>query len=246
MLDLNCDLGEIEESWFLGTDKELLNYIDSANISCGAHAGSSRLIEETVALAIYKDVNIGAHPSFQDKLNFGRKVHFLTPDQITDLCMTQINFLKNICKKYDTNLNHVKPHGALYNLAAGDPDVSRAICNAILEIDANLVLYGLAGSKTELITKEMGINFCGEIFADRAYLPGGGLMPRNQSGAVIEKSENCLNQIKNWVETGKMVSDDGSLVSVKGQTICVHGDNPAALEIAKVLKEYLITLPKSH
>lgn len=214
-MTLNCDLGE-----GIGNDAALMPYIDEANIACGFHAGDAFTMRETVALCIRHGVKMGAHPSYLDRENFGRKEIELSPEEIYLLVKKQIEILNQIVKTAGGTLNHVKPHGALYNTSAKNPDVAKAIAKAVKDIDPSLILFGLKGSLSIEVAQTMGLKTADEAFADRRYESDGSLTPRSQPGACFTEIQDVLDQV------GK----------IKADTWCIHGDGPYALEFAKALK----------
>jgi UPF0271 protein len=216
-MQINCDLGE-----GIGNDAELMPYIDEANIACGFHAGDAFTMRETVALCIPHGVKIGAHPSYLDRENFGRKDIELSSDEIYLLVKKQVETLKKIADQAGAKLNHVKPHGALYNTSAKNPEVAKAIAKAVKDIDPGLILFGLKNSHSIAAGKEIGLKTAEEAFADRRYESDGSLTPRNQPGACFESVAQVLAQVE----------------KIKADTWCIHGDGPHALEFAKALQEF--------
>lgn len=213
-MTLNCDLGE-----GIGIDAALMPYIDEANIACGFHAGDAFTMRETVALCMRHSVKMGAHPSYLDRENFGRKEIELSPEEIYLLVKKQIEILNQIVKTAGGTLNHVKPHGALYNTSAKNPEVAKAIAKAVKDVDAGLVLFGLKGSLSIEVAHEMGLKTADEAFADRSYESDGSLTPRSQPGACFTEIQDVLDQVQ----------------KIKADTWCIHGDGPQALEFAKAL-----------
>ena len=221
-IDLNCDLGE-----GIGNDEEIMSFITSANIACGFHAGDENTMRETIRLAKKYNVNIGAHPSWEDRENFGRKEMNLSAEEAEKIVLYQINLLNEIAKEENLTLTHVKPHGALYNQAARDIDLARAIANAIISVGLDLCLVGLAGSRLIEAGVEVGLRVAREGFPDRRYNLDGSLMPRNVSGAVIESPDEVANHALQLIQNGKL------------DTLCLHGDHPSAVENAKILRSVL-------
>ena len=213
-MKVNCDLGE-----GIGNDAALMPYIDEANIACGFHAGDAFTMRETVALCIRHGVKIGAHPSYLDRENFGRKEIELSPEEIYLLVKKQIETLNQIVKTAGGTLNHVKPHGALYNTSAKNEAVAKAIAKAVKDIDPSLILFGLKGSLSIEVAREMGLKTAEEAFADRSYESDGSLTPRSQPGACFTEIQDVLDQVQ----------------KMKADTWCIHGDGPHALEFAKAL-----------
>ena len=213
-MQINCDLGE-----GIGNDAALMPYIDEANIACGFHAGDAFTMRETVALCIRHGVKMGAHPSYLDRENFGRKEIELSPEEIYLLVKKQIETLNQIVKTAGGTLNHVKPHGALYNTSAKNEAVAKAIAKAVKDISGDLILFGLKGSLSIAAGKEIGLKTAEEAFADRRYESDGSLTPRSQPGACFTEVQDVLDQVE----------------KIKADTWCIHGDSPHALEFAKAL-----------
>ena len=221
-IDLNCDLGE-----GIGNDKAIMPYITSANIACGFHAGDEQTMRETLRLAKRFGVNAGAHPSWNDRENFGRKEMNVLPEEAEKLVIQQIRISMAIAKEEGVTLTHVKPHGALYNQSAKDIELATAIARAVKTSSVNLILVGLAGSRSIEAGREMGIRVAAEGFPDRGYNADGSLMSRLLPGAIIESPEEVARYAIELVKTGRM------------DTLCLHGDHPNAAENAKLLREVL-------
>lgn len=236
LIDLNCDMGEGME-----TDAAIFPYISSANISCGYHAGDAETMRRTVELALRHHTAIGAHPSYPDRVNFGR-VDMLGKgvalEEICGLVVDQLITLQAICDEFGTQLQHVKPHGALYNRAARDPEVSAMICRAIREFDPSLRLYGLSGSVMGKEATRHELVFVNEVFADRTYQADGSLTPRTVPGALIEDVEQAIGQVARMVEEGKVSVAGGGEIPIVAETICIHGDGSHAVEFAKKIHDY--------
>ena len=221
-IDLNCDLGE-----GIGNDKAIMPYITSANIACGFHAGDEQTMHETLRLAKRFGVNAGAHPSWNDRENFGRKEMNVLPEEAEKLVIQQIRISMAIAKEEGVTLTHVKPHGALYNQSAKDIELATAIARAVKTSSVDLILVGLAGSRSVEAGREMGIRVAAEGFPDRGYNADGSLMSRLLPGAIIESPEEVARHAIELVKTGRM------------DTLCLHGDHPNAAENAKLLREVL-------
>lgn len=234
VVDLNCDMGE-----GIGNDAELMTLISSANIACGYHAGSPATILKTAKLAKKHKVSIGAHPSFPDKKNFGRTPMNLSAKEIYDLVFKQISIVDDIVKSIGAKLNHVKPHGALYNMAAVNKKVAHAIVSAVKNYDSNLIFFGLAKSKMVDDADASGLNFKHEVFADRTYQDDGTLTPRTKSNALITDQQNCLSQVVEMIENKTVTSVNGKKVPIQADTICIHGDGEHAVQFAKILNATL-------
>jgi UPF0271 protein len=215
-MQINCDLGE-----GIGNDAELMPYINEANIACGFHAGDAFTMRETVALCIRHKVKIGAHPSYLDRENFGRKEIELSSEEIYLLVRKQVETLKKITEQARAKLNHVKPHGALYNISAKNEAVAKAIAKAVKDIDSSLILFGLKNSHSIAAAKNIGLITAEEAFADRRYESDGSLTPRSQPGACFTEIQDVLNQVE----------------KIKADTWCIHGDGPYAVDFAKALHE---------
>ncbi len=226
-IDLNCDLGE-----GAGHDAELMPLITSANIACGGHAGDAATMRATVTLAQKHGIAIGAHPGFADRENFGRRELALLPAEIFALVKDQVMALRAF-----TALRHVKPHGALYNLAARDAAVAGAIAVAVRTVDPKLVLFGLAGSELVKAGRARGLRVAEEVFADRTYQPDGSLTPRSSPDALITDEDVAVAQVLRLIREGKVRAIDGTDISIKADTLCLHGDGPKAVAFAKTLNK---------
>lgn len=238
-VDLNCDMGESFGAYKMGADEEILDYITSANIACGFHAGDPATMRKTVQLALDKGVGIGVHPGFQDLVGFGRREMKISPQEAYDIIVYQIGSLYGFVKAEGGKLQHVKPHGALYNMAAKDISLSEAIAEAIYKIDPELILYGLAGSKLINAGRKIGLRTANEVFSDRTYQQDGSLTPRTYPNALITDALEAVNQVIRMVKEGRVRSLQGTDVSIKADTVCIHGDGKEALEFAKTLSAAL-------
>ncbi len=228
-VDLNCDLGE-----GAAHDAELMPLITSANIACGGHAGDAATMRATVALAQRHGVAVGAHPGFPDRANFGRVELAVTPDEVHELVLDQIRRLQALAP-----LRHVKPHGALYNMAAREPALARALVDAVYEADPRLILFGLAGSHVIAAAEACGLPVASEVFADRTYQADGSLTPRTQSDALITDAAVAVAQVRRMVREGKVRATDGTDVLIRADTVCVHGDGANPVEFARRLRHEL-------
>lgn len=238
-IDLNCDAGESFGRYTLGSDEELFKYVTSANIACGYHAGDHNVITNTVKLAMKYNLAVGAHPGFQDLIGFGRREMQLSLDEIYNLMIYQLGALKTIAEVQGVKLNHVKPHGALYNLAAKNREVAFAIAKAVKAVDRNLVLYGLANSELCQAGKEIGLKVAHEVFADRTYQADGTLTPRNRPNAFIHDPNEAAKQILQIIKYGKVRSVSGEEVRIQADTVCIHGDGELASAFAAKIKTQL-------
>ncbi len=231
-------MGEVSESWYSGYDKQILKYITSINISCGAHAGTETLILDTVREALKLKLRIGAHPSFPDSKNFGRKVIEMPLPMLKQSILEQVMLLKVIVEKEGGKLHHIKPHGALYNLATYDTDVASMLIGVVKEIDETLILYCPSGSMMEEESSKMGIKVWREAFVDRNYAENGSLVNRSNKNALITNPQLALNQVKNIVNFKLVKSLEGQILPMEADTFCVHGDGPTSVEIAETLSNY--------
>jgi 5-oxoprolinase (ATP-hydrolysing) subunit A len=235
-IELNCDMGESLSAVFSGHDNELMKYVTAVNIACGYHAGDVHIMSKTIDNAIINEVKIGAHPGFDDKLNFGRINQNLLDTEIFDLIVYQVGALKAMVNSKNAILTHVKPHGALYNMSAKNQNIAAAVAKAVLAVDKELILYGLSGSLSILEAKKIGLKTKSEAFADRAYLADGSLCPRNIVGAVFETIEQVIDQVYELKNHNKVKTIDGEYIKLDVDTICIHGDNLMAIEFAKAAK----------
>ncbi len=238
-VDLNCDMGESFGAWTIGRDAELMDFVSSANIACGFHAGDSTVIRKTIELAIKKNVAVGAHPSFPDLQGFGRREMKLSPDEIFDIVLYQVAAVKGICEAFGGKLHHVKPHGALYNQAAIDVESAAAIAEAVKQIDQNLIFYGLANSFLISEAERINLKTASEVFADRTYQANGFLTPRSQANALITSDKTAIEQVLQMIFEQTVTATSGEKILIKAETVCIHGDGRHALGFAKAIKETL-------
>jgi len=242
-IDLNSDVGESFGIYKLGLDEEVIPLISSANIGCGFHAGDPAVMRRTVSLANRYGVALGAHPGFPDRVGFGRRSMDATLEEIRDDVAYQVGALQAFAGLQGKRLQHVKPHGALYNMAAQNLVVSDAVAKVIAGIDRELILVALAGpNKSELkaIGRRHSIRIAFEFFADRAYNPDGSLVSRREAGAVLHNSEVVAKRVIQMVTEGLVIAKDGSEIPLEADTICVHGDNPEAVALVREVRETLI------
>lgn len=233
--DLNCDMGE-----GMGNDEALMPFITSANIACGYHAGDETTMQSTVMMAKNAGVAIGAHPSFSDRENFGRTVvKDTTPQHVYELVSAQLQIIQQIVTECNAQLHHVKPHGALYNMAAGNTALSLAIARAIYDFDKTLILFGLSSSYLISEAKAVGLKTASEVFADRTYQDDGSLTPRTTSHALIESEEQSVRQVIQMVKKGTVTSLSGKEVPIVAETICLHGDGKNAVAFASAINKKL-------
>lgn len=238
-IDLNSDLGESFGAYKMGMDEEILKYVSSANIACGFHAGDPCVMNKTLNLAKQNNVHIGAHPSFPDLLGFGRRNMQISLEEAKNYALYQLGALFAFAKAKGMKIQHFKPHGALYNMAATDENLALALCEAVAEFDENIIFMGLSNSLMSEAAKKKGLKYANEVFADRAYNDDGTLVSRKFEGSVINDENLAINRVIKMVKENKVTSINGKEVSLKADSICVHGDNIRALEFVKKIKESL-------
>ncbi len=231
-VDINCDAGESFGAYHLGNDEKLLDYVTSVNIACGFHAGDPSVMRKTVRLALEKNVAIGAHPGLPDLAGFGRREMAVSPEEVHDLVIYQVGALAAFAKAEGGILRHVKPHGALYNMAAVNGQLAEAIAEAVYKINPELILFGLAGSKLTEAAARAGLRCAGEVFADRTYQQDGTLTSRRLPEALIVQHEKAVQQALRMVKENKVTTLQGTEIAIKADTVCVHGDSPQAVEFA--------------
>ena len=238
-IDLNCDMGESYGAYRIGADEALMGWVTSANIACGYHAGDPMVMDRTVRLAIENGVGIGAHTGFPDLLGFGRRQMQLSPEEVEHSVLYQVGALAAFAHSAGAKLAHVKAHGALYNMAAKDIEMARAIVRGVARAGSDLILVGLAGSALIEAAQEAGLRVASEGFADRAYNPDGTLRSRRLPGAVMKNPEQAAEQALRIARDGTVVTYTGEEISLHVDTICVHGDTPTAVEIVKAIRREL-------
>lgn len=242
-IDLNSDVGESFGNYQLGLDEKIIPLISSANIACGFHAGDPTVMKRTIAIAKEYGVAAGAHPGFPDLLGFGRRKMDASLDEIRDYVTYQMGALQAFAAARGMALQHVKPHGALYNMAVEDTEIWDAVAEVIAAVDSGLILFVMAGpwrQDLEAIGARHGIRIAFEFFGDRAYNSDGTLVSRKLPGAVIHDHELVAEKVLKMVKEGKVVCIDGTEIELAAETICVHGDNPAALELVRNIRESLL------
>ena len=235
--DFNCDMGESFGPWKMGLDEQVIRFITSANVACGFHAGDPAVMRRTVQLAEAHGVGVGAHPGFPDLQGFGRRNLAATPDEVRDDLLYQIGALTAFTRT--KKLQHVKPHGALDNMAVPGGDLARAIGEAVLEADPSLILVVLAGSKWAEQARQMGVRVAREAFADRALMPDGSLVPRSKPGAVIHNRSAVIERSLRLAAEKTVVAISGEVVHFDADTLCLHGDTPDAVSLASALRAAL-------
>lgn len=238
-IDLNSDLGESFGVYTIGCDEKVLKYVSSANIACGLHAGDPDVMRKTVCLALKNNVAIGAHPGLMDLIGFGRRKMDIKPQEAYDLIIYQIGALDAFVRAEGGKMQHVKPHGALYNMAAKDKSLAEAIASAIYRVNPDLILYGLAGSELIKAGEAIGLQVANEVFADRTYQADGSLTPRVQADAMIKDEDKAIEQVLTMVEKGIVHTTTGEIVEVKADTVCIHGDSEKALAFANKIRAKL-------
>ncbi len=236
MMDINSDMGEINRLLDDGTYEKLMEYVTSINVACGGHAGDETMMAAMVALAKEKGVNVGAHPSYPDRENFGRNDMNMDANELLDSVRDQIQLLADIGTNNGVNLSHVKAHGALYNRAVIDEDIAQTIGEAIIQVDPLLKVMGLAGSKMLSVFDGLGLDTMAEAFADRSYESDGTLRNRKYDDALITDPNKAALQAKNMVES-TVISFEGKAIEMNAQTICIHSDTPNAVAIAEAVRE---------
>lgn len=238
-VDLNCDLGEAFGNYSFGGDKDIIPLITSANIACGFHAGDENVMNQTVKLAKENHVSIGAHPGLPDLKGFGRRKMDINPTEVYNLIVYQLGALEGFCKVHQTRINHVKPHGALYNMGAKNKAIAKAIAKAVYDFDSTIVLVGLSNSLLISEAKAIGLKTASEVFADRRYEDNGQLVSRKELDAVITDSDEALKQVLKMVTENKVISRNGKEIDLETDTICVHGDGKHALEFVEQIRKKL-------
>ncbi|MBU6398317.1 MAG: LamB/YcsF family protein, partial [Rhodospirillales bacterium] len=235
-VDLNSDLGESYGAWNMGDDAAMLGIVSSANVACGFHAGDPAGILKTVRMAAENNVVIGAHVSYPDRAGFGRRNMDVTSEELIGDVIYQIGALQGIAKAAGTRVCYVKPHGALYNQIAHDERQALAVIQAIQMLDPTLALMGLAGTKVLALARAEGLAVVAEVFADRGYTKDGLLVPRHEPGAVLHDPEDVAKRMLNFARTGSITAHDGTDIRIEAQSICVHGDSPGAVAMAKAIR----------
>ncbi len=241
-IDLNSDMGESFGAYKLGMDEAVIQHITSANIACGWHAGDPLVMDRTVKMAVEFGVGVGAHPGYPDLLGFGRRNMDCTLEEVQKYLIYQIGALQAFCKINGTKLQHVKPHGALYLMAVENEEIARAVAEAIVSVNPELLYVALAGAKGEFMSRigqEVGLKVVYEAFADRAYTPDGTLVSRRQPGAVIKDPEEVSERALRMAKDGIVIAVDGTSIPLEAQTLCVHGDTPSAVDLVKKIRETL-------
>ena len=230
-IDLNADVGE-----GYGQDAALMPLISSANIACGVHAGDADSMRDTVLLALEHGVAVGAHPSFPDREHFGRQEMQLSARDLHECIVAQVESLAEVAAAAGTRLHHVKPHGALYNMAARDEELAAVVAEAVRSVDPTLMMFGLCGSVMLMAAERLGVRAVGEAFADRAYRPDGSLQPRSEPGSVIESGALVVGRAVEMAINRSITAVDGRRIALRAETICLHGDTPGAAVMARQIR----------
>lgn len=238
-IDLNSDLGEGFGDWAMGDDSAMLSIVSSANIACGGHASDPDTMFQTLELAKANNVSVGAHPGYNDRIGFGRRVIPMSPAEIGRMVVAQIGALSSMAVLAGTQVSYVKPHGALANLAARDADVAAEIASVIATVDSSLAILAISGTELEQAARAANLKVYSEIFADRGYLSSGQLVPRGQDGAMIHDAGEATDRLLQFIETGLMPVIDGDPIALDAHSICVHGDSPTAVAMASTIRERL-------
>lgn len=238
-IDLNSDLGESFGPWRMGMDREVLACVTSANVACGFHAGDPSCMVRTVKAAREAGVAVGAHPGYPDLVGFGRRNLACTPDEVYADCLVQIGGLAAACRAAGVPLQHVKPHGAMYNQAAKDAALAEAVAWAVRDAAEGVILLGLANSLFEEAARKAGVSFAAEAFADRSYQADGSLTPRSRPGAVISDPDEAAARVVRMATEGTLETVDGAMLHLRPHSICLHGDNPEAVALAAKIRKAL-------
>ena len=238
-VDLNSDLGESFGRYTLGMDDKIIPLITSANVACGYHASDPVVMEKTVSMAREAGIRVGAHPGFPDLMGFGRRNMAVSPAEAKAYVMYQLGAMEGFCRAKGVKLQHVKPHGALYNMAAKDYELSRAICEAIYEFDKNLIVLALSGGELARAAKDMGLRTALEVFADRSYEEDGTLVNRRKDGAMITDEDEAIARVVRMVKEKKVTAITGKDIPIQADSVCVHGDGAKALAFVERIRKAL-------
>ncbi|MBP5200084.1 MAG: LamB/YcsF family protein [Schwartzia sp.] len=245
-VDLNCDMGESFGNYVCGMDADVAPNISSANVACGFHASDPLVMEKTVALCKKNGVRVGAHPGFPDLVGFGRRQMQASADELRTMIIYQVGALKTFCEAAGVKLQHVKPHGAMYNMAGKDEQMALAICEGVHAVDPSLILLGLSGSKLVEAAKKVGLRAAREVFADRAYEEDGSLVARSKPGAMITDEDEAIARVVSMVKDHKIKTITGKEIEIAADSVCLHGDSPKAVlfseKISAALKSAGVTI----
>ena len=238
-VDLNSDLGESFGRYTLGMDADILQLVSSANVACGYHASDPLVMNKTIAMAKETGVRVGAHPGFPDLMGFGRRNMDVSPAGAKAYTLYQLGALDAFCKAHGVKMQHVKPHGAMYNMAGKDYALSKAICEAIYEYDKDLIVMALSGGELVHAAEDMGLKVAREVFADRAYEEDGSLVNRRKEGAMITDENEAIARVVRMIKEQKVTAITGKDIPIKADSVCVHGDGVKALAFVKKIRETL-------
>lgn len=238
-VDLNSDLGESFGRYTLGMDEKVIPLITSANVACGYHASDPVVMEKTISMAKEAGIRVGAHPGFPDLMGFGRRNMNVTPAEAKAYTLYQLGALQAFCKAKGVTMQHVKPHGAFYNMAAKDEALSRAICEAVASFDENLIVLALSGGELARVAKKMGLRTALEVFADRGYEEDGSLVDRRKEGALITDEEQAISRVIRMVKEKKVTAVTGKDIPIQADSVCVHGDGEKALAFVERIRKAL-------
>ncbi len=238
-VDLNCDLGESFGRYTIGSDEQVIPLITSANVACGYHASDPVVMDQTIKMAKEAGIQVGAHPGFPDLMGFGRRNMVVSPEEARDYVLYQLGALSAFTRVHGMRIQHVKPHGALYNMAAKDYELSKAICEGIKAFDDKLIVLALSGGELARAAKDLGLPTALEVFADRAYEEDGSLVNRRKPGAVITDEQEAITRVVRMVKEGKVTAITGKDIPIKADSICVHGDGVKALAFVQKIREKL-------
>lgn len=238
-VDLNSDLGESFGRYTLGMDDKIIPLITSANVACGYHASDPVVMGKTIAMAKEAGIRVGAHPGFPDLMGFGRRNMAVSPEEAKAYTTYQLGALDAFCRAHEMKMQHVKPHGALYNMAAKDYTLSRAICEAIAEFDSNLIVLALSGGELAHAARDMGLRTALEVFADRAYEEDGSLVNRRKEGAMITDEEEAIARVVRMIKEKKVTAITGKDIPIQADSVCVHGDGAKALAFVERIRDTL-------
>ncbi len=239
-IDLNCDMGESFGAWRMGDDERMMAHITSANIACGFHAGDPLVMQKTVRLAVESGVGIGAHPGFPDLVGFGRRNLQTAPGEIRAMMIYQIGALSAFAQAEGARIQHVKPHGALYNLAADSEAIAHEVVEAVFSVNPEWILVTQPGCVLAEMAERKGLRVAREVFPDRAYLENGRLAPRSMPGAVIHDLDTVKNRIVRLIREGVLEAITGKPISLQADTLCIHGDTPGAVDLAALIRRELV------
>ena len=238
-VDLNSDLGESFGRYTIGSDDKIIPLISSANVACGFHASDPLVMDKTVAMAAEAGVRVGAHPGFPDLMGFGRRNMSITPEEAKDYTLYQLGALDAFCRSHGVKMQHVKPHGAFYNMAAKDYRLSKAICEAVRAFDDSLIVLALSGGETAKAAADLGLRVALEVFADRAYEEDGSLVDRRKEGAMITDENEAIARVVRMIKEQKVRAITGNDIPIRADSVCVHGDGVKALAFVEKIRETL-------